>query len=563
MKPLSIFIVSCFTALSIFAQNNITVTVTLNGNLNREILIDGNSYLASDYANTSAAGKNMITVTDLQPGQHTLQVVRTTANNMRRNIGTERVFNLRAGYDLDIVVNGNGAVQLTEKRTRNRGRNNTTTKTAMTASNYNILVGNVGRIRTTSGRVSAINTAFTNSSNYFTTAQVSQLVRMVTGDANRVQLLKASYRSVVDPANFSTLYTLISSIAGREDVATYVSTYAASNTGSYPTTGTTGAMTNYNFNQLVTQVRNEYNTDTRVNTIYNAFTNTANNFSTEQVRRLIQLITGEDNMLHLAKASYRSVVDKNNFQTIYNMIPTQAGRNELANYVNTYNPNVVYSGTVNAPSTTIKTAMSASAFNTLLTQIRAQWLPGAKRNAVINAFNTGDYFTTAQALQLIQLDNDEPDRLEMAKASYKTIVDPANFSQVYNLFANKAYRDELVLYVRNYTGSGTASTSTGTTYHTAMSDADFNTLMTNIRGQWLPGAKKAAVINTFTTSGNYFTAVQASQLIQLDNDEPDRLDMAKAAYKVVVDPANFEVVYNLFTNQAYRDALIVYVNANK
>jgi hypothetical protein len=39
--------------------------------------------------------------------------------------------------------------------------------------------------------------------------------------------------------------------------------------------------------------------------------------------------------------------------------------------------------------------------------------------------------------------------------------------------------------------------------------------------------------------------------------------MAKASYKVVVDPANFDVVYNLFTTQSYRDALAVYVNANR
>jgi regulator of protease activity HflC (stomatin/prohibitin superfamily) len=562
MKPLSIFIVSCFTALSVFAQNNITVTVTLNGNLNREILIDGNSYLASDYASTSEPGKNMITVSDLTPGQHTLQVVRTTANNTRRNIGTERIFNLRQGYDLDIVVNGNGAVQLTEKRTRNRGRNNTGTHTAMTSANYNILVRDISRLSTTSARVTAINTAFTNTANYFTTAQISQLVRMVTGDANRIQLLKASYRSVTDRASFYTLYPLVATRAGRDDVAAYVDSYSSSTTTPYPGTGVGGAMTNANFNQLLTQVRNEYSAEGRVNTIYNAFSNTGNYFSTEQVRRLIQLITGEANMLHLAKASYRSVVDKNNFQTIYNLIPTQAGRNDLANYVNTYNPNVVYSGSISGSTTsTVRTAMSSAEFSNLLTQIRGQWLPGAKKTAVINAFNVGNYFTTAQAAQLIQLDNDEPDRLDMAKASYKTIVDPANFSQVYTLFSTKAYRDELVVYVNNY--SSTGSTSTGSTYRTAMAENEFNTLLNNIRGQWLPGAKKAAVINEFTTSGHYFTSVQASQLIQLDNDEPDRLDMAKASYKVVVDPANFDVVYNLFTTQSYRDALSVYVNANR
>jgi hypothetical protein len=569
MKPLSIFIISCFTALSVFAQNNITVNVTLNGNLNREVLIDGNSYLLSDYAdNTAPATKNTITVTDLAPGQHTLQVVRTTANNTRRNMGTEKIFNLRAGYDLDIVVNGNGTVQLTEKRIRNRGRYNNAAKTPMTATNFNILVRDISRSGSNSSRVAAVNAAFANTSNYFTTTQISQLVRMTTGDANRIALLKESYRSATDPANFSSLYSLISSRAGRDDVAAYVEIYANNNNNRPSTTTGTGAgvaMPSYNFNQLLNQVRNEYSADTRVATIFNAFSNTANYFTTEQARRLIQLITGEANMLHLAKASYRSIVDKTNFEAIYNLIPTQEGRNDLANYVNTYNPNVIYNGSVSASTGgTFRTAMTEANFNNLLNQIRGQWLPGAKKVAVMNAFNGGEYFTTAQAIELIKLDKDEPDRLDMAKASYKTIIDPANFPQVYNLFAVKAYRDELAVYVRNYSVNANPSApGSGTTYRTAMADADFNTLYNNIRGQWLPGAKKAAVINAFTNGSNYFTASQASKLIQLDNDEPDRLDMAKASYKVIVDPNNFNVVYDLFTSQSYKDALTMYVNANR
>jgi hypothetical protein len=569
MKPLSIFILSCFTALSVFAQNNITVNVTLNGNLNREVLIDGNSYLLSDYVNNASTNKNMITVTDLAPGQHTLQIVRTTANNSRRNMGTEKIFNIRAGYDLDIVVNGNGTIQLTEKRVRNRGRYNNAAKSPMTATDFNVLVRDISRLGSNSSRVAAVNSAFANTSNYFTTTQISQLVRMTSGDANRIALLKESYRSATDPANFSTLYSLISSRAGRDDVAAYVDSYTNSNSNNRPpaTTGTGAgvAMPSYNFNQLVNQVRNEYNAENRVNTIFNAFSNTANYFTTEQARRLIQLITGEANMLHLAKASYRSIVDKTNFEAIYNLIPTQEGRNDLANYVNTYNPNVIYNGSVSASTGgTFRTAMTEANFNTLLNQIRGQWLPGAKKVAVMNAFNGGDYFTTAQAIELIKLDKDEPDRLDMAKASYKTIVDPANFTQVYNLFAVKAYRDELAVYIRNYSVNNSSSTpGTGTSYRTPMTDADFSALLSNIRGQWLPGAKKAAVINTFTSGTNYFTAVQASQLIQLDNDEPDRLDMAKASYKVVVDPGNFGIVYNLFTNQTYKDALTAYVNANR
>lgn len=549
MKPLSIFIISCLTAASAFAQSNIIVTVTLNGNVNKEVLIDGNPYYPTNYSNTSSNNQNMITVNNLAAGQHTLQVVRS--NNNRRNVGTERVFNLRSGYDLDIVVNGNGTVQLTEKRIRGNRPTNPNTGTAMNNYNFNILVRDVTNITTNLGRVSAVNTAFLNTGNYFTTSQVSQLIRLTTGDANRIQLLKASYRSVVDPSNFSSLYSLVSTAAGRNDVAAYVASYNNGNTGTYPV-----AMSTASFNQLLSSVRNEYNNDSRVTAIFNAFSNTANYFTSNQARRLIQTITGEANMIHLAKASYRSITDKNNFQAVYNVIPTQAGRNDVAYYVSNYDPNVVYNGTV--PGSRI--AMSATEFNTLISGIRKQWLPGAKKAAVINAFNAGNFFTVAQASQLVQLDQDEDDRLDMAKASYKTLVDPVNFVHIINIFNSSTYRTELTAYARNYSYSGSTA---GTGYRTAINEAEFNSLVSSIRGQWLPGAKKAAVLNAFNNSGNYFTSAQASQLVQLDSDEPDRLDMAKAAYKVLVDPENFGVVYNLFSSQAYKDELSVYVNANK
>lgn len=89
-------------------------------------------------------------------------------------------------------------------------------------------------------------------------------------------------------------------------------------------------MTESSFNLLSNNVRNDWNADTRVNSIYNAFSNNGYFFTTDQAQRLIQMITGEANILHLAKASFRSIVDPDNFATIYNMLPTQTSRNELA-----------------------------------------------------------------------------------------------------------------------------------------------------------------------------------------------------------------------------------------
>lgn len=440
MKALSIFIVSCFTAVSVFAQSNIVVTVTLNGNLNREVLIDGTTYYPTDYTNTNSNNKNMITVNNLAPGQHRLQVVRTNAAGTRRTVGNQRLFNLRAGYDLDIVVNGNGTVQLTEKRIM--GNRN---PVAMTSTEFNSLLTSLDNLTSNTARVTGINRALRG--NYFTSEQVSQMVQTVSGEATRLQLLKSSYRNVTDPANFSSLYFLLRSTSSRNELAAYVSANPNGNAGSTAVV----AMNNARFNQILNSVTSQYNTEARVATIFDAFSNTANYFTANQAKRLIQTITGEANMIHLAKASYRSIVDKTNFATVYNIIPTTAGRNDVAAYVRTYDPNVVYNGN---PGGVIigRAAMSDADFNALRDNISRQII--LKKAAVIEAFNAGNYFTVAQASQLIQMDNDEDDRLDMAKASYKTLVDPVNFVHIINLFTSSTYRAELTAYAQNNVNTG-------------------------------------------------------------------------------------------------------------
>ncbi len=72
-------------------------------------------------------------------------------------------------------------------------------------------------------------------------------------------------------------------------------------------------------------------------------------------------------------------------------------------------------------------------------------------SALTNIFsNTGNFFTTYQAKQLIQLVSDEANRLQLGKASYKTITATANFTQLYDVLTTQASKDELALYVRNY-----------------------------------------------------------------------------------------------------------------
>jgi len=143
----------------------------------------------------------------------------------------------------------------------------------------------------------------------------------------------------------------------------------------------------------------------------------------------------------LAKLSYRSITDPGNFNLIYNLLNSQASKNELAVYLNTnYN-----TGTV------VNVAMTDATFNTLYQTIQGQYLPFEKMNSLSGAFNnTRNYFTSAQAKQLIPLVSLESNRLQLAKLSYRTITDRNNFTQLYELLNSQASRNELDAYAKAY-----------------------------------------------------------------------------------------------------------------
>jgi Domain of unknown function (DUF4476) len=578
MKTLSILLVSFLTSLSVFAQNIVsTVTIQVNGNRNRQVIVDGKTYSMADYTNTSNGNSSTpvidaVTITDLQPGQHTLQVWRTSQDNSNRRKATTTTFNIRSGYDMLITVNGDGSVQLKESRKRGNRR---IMKTPMSDPNFTVLLQNVQRQGRSSSRKSLISNAFANTNNYFTTLQATQLIQSIRTESGRLQLAKSSYRSIVDPANFTQVYDLLSSQTSKDELAAYVSSYNHNNPV-YNNNGNTynnqyrTAMSDASFNLLVQDVQKQWQSNAKVSLLMNAFANTNNYFTTAQAGQLISLVSSEKSRLQLAKASYRSITDPVNFTHLYELLNSQSGRNELAAYVSTYNGNNSSSNNNNGNTnnSTYRSAMSDANFNIVIQDIQKQWLPGAKMSALINTFaNTNNYFTTSQTKQLIQLISDESNRLQLAKASYRTIVDPGNFTQLYDLLNSQASRNELAAYVSNYnTNNSTANNNNnyGNTnnyqYKTPMSDANFSIVMQDVQKQWLPGAKVSTLANTFANTSYYFTTYQAKQLIQLINDESNRLQLAKDSYRTIVDPNNFTQLYDLLTSQASRNELAAYVS---
>jgi len=539
MKTIIIFLASSLMTISALAQTVSTLTVNVKGNNTDLIIIDGKEYAVTDDFNSNARAP--IVVSNLQAGQHTLQI----RHNDQLNLAAT-VFTIRTGFDMNITIAGNGSVQLRESKWRSDD-NTTQYMVPMTDADFTNLYNTVRNRWGAANRMRLISAEFANTSNYFTTAQAKQLIELVNNQSDRFTLAKAAYRSITDPLNFTQMNNLFNTQSYRDQLTDYVSNY---NAGSSST-----AMTDARFSTIYRTAQRQTTTNSKVSYIYNAFTNTNNYFTVSQARQLIQLIPDEANRLYLAKVSYRSIIDKNNFSQMSTLLNNQISRNELNNFVNNYDGN----NPENNPVYT-KVAMKEADFNVLYQDVQNRFGLGAKMSALANIFaNENYYFTVAQAKQLIQLVSSESNRLELAKSAYNNIVDQAYFNQLYDVLSTTTSRNDLENYVRNYQ-PGSESTSPVYT-RTAMSTSSFNSMYNNVKNTWGLGAKMSRLSEIFDNESYYFTVAQAKQLIQLVSSESNRLQLAKAAYGNITDPDNFKLIYDVLTSQSSKNELSDYVNS--
>jgi len=449
----SIIILSCFICLSVTAQNLSTVNITLNGNRNKEVRIDGKSYSVNTDVSVVTSTGRPIQVTGLNSGQHSIEVVRTNRYNNTTSTGNKTTFYLRPGYDMNITVNNDGTIQTSETRIRRNGGYGYQNryKTPMSDENFDVLAENIRYMRGNTAKTTAINNAFNNTSNYFTTAQASELIQMVYSQSSRLTLAKASYKTITDPANFSQISQLLTNQASKTELDSYVRNYDSNNRNSGDNrTGnrwqTKVAMSGASFNTLYNNISNQFGLGAKMSSLTNEFNNSNNYFTAAQTRQLIQLVSDENNRLQLAKLAYDNITDQENYNQIYSLLNSQSSRNELDVYVRA-NSN----GSNNNTGYTTRTAMTDASFTNLYNSVSNQFGLGVKMSSLTNEFNNNNNnFTAVQARQLIQLVSDENNRLQLAKLSYDNIVDPENFSKLYDLFSSQAKRNELADYARSY-----------------------------------------------------------------------------------------------------------------
>lgn len=464
MKKILILFLGGIISLSAFAQ---TLTITFNGtnkNKNYQVMLDGTSYYSNssiDPNNSNANVRKEITLSNQQVGSHTIQVYRLRNNSGIYSNGTNTTtsgnalysnnFQLRQGYDMIINITGNGQVTFSEKRIKNRGNrdnNNQQNMAAMSDASFNQLSQTVRSKWQQSAKITAESNAFSNTTNYFSTSQVRQMLLIISGEANRLALAKLSYPRIVDAANFTQLYDVFSSRNSRNDLDNFVrnnpnNNGSYNNNGNYNNTQYKTPIADYQYNQILQNVNRQYNQTQKFNEERSAFNVSANYFSTSQIRQLLSLITSEPDRLSLAKLSYSRSLEPANFSTLYDLFYNQANRNDLNNFViqnGGSGTNVQYNNN--------RVQMADASFTQVLQKASNHFLPWDKVRDVRDAFNnTSYYFNTAQIRQLLSLATGENDKLELAKLAWSRVTDPSYFTQLSDLFTAQSSRDDLNNYI--------------------------------------------------------------------------------------------------------------------
>ena len=213
----------------------------------------------------------------------------------------------------------------------NSTSNSNNYKAAMSSTAFNELYREVSNQTTTSRKLSAATRVFNTTANYFNVSQVSELISLVTGDNNRLQLAKLALDNITDPENITQLFNLLTSQSAKQDLDDYIRNNGFA-TGNY-NYSVRAAMTDTEFTNLYNTIRKKWLPLTKYAAAADAFNSTTTYFTTSQAKQIIALLSSESNRFDLAKLAFDNIVDQQNFRQLYDLFTTQASKDALDEYI--------------------------------------------------------------------------------------------------------------------------------------------------------------------------------------------------------------------------------------
>jgi hypothetical protein len=223
----------------------------------------------------------------------------------------------------------------------NPGTGNVVGRALLSSYDYDRLLQSVRNSDYTSGKYSILSSAFANASYAFTTNQVRELLGLINSESDRLYLAKQAYPIVTDQSTFSNLLNMFAVQSNREDLNSFI--INSGGIGSNALVISKTPMSNDAFNAILRKSSGHIRQTSVYSDLKAAFNDTQNNFTTEQVQRLLTLASAsngglfpmsESNRVELAKLAYSRVTDPVNYSSVVSMYTSQASRDEINAYIN-------------------------------------------------------------------------------------------------------------------------------------------------------------------------------------------------------------------------------------
>ena len=244
MKKIFTLLSATFLSMAVFAYGPQTkLTVSNNTKNPVTIIVDGKAQGNSRY------GDDELVINNLNAGYHTVRVYQKSVSNRNRGNAAQLVYDgniyIKPQYHVDISINRFGKAFIDERQmtrelygddyddrdnqqarptrnpifngSQNQGNNY---KQAMDSRSFDQLKYSISSSTYDNTKMAIAKQAI--SQNYFTTAQVKELLQLFTYEASRLDLAKYAFSRATDPGNYFSVNDVFTYSSSKEELSRYI-----------------------------------------------------------------------------------------------------------------------------------------------------------------------------------------------------------------------------------------------------------------------------------------------------------------------------------------------------
>lgn len=222
------------------------ISISSSSNSSLRVMIDGNKYKANN---------NSIQINNLQQGYHTVKVYSQVRNNRPgslfgnsnnyRLVYSSNVY-LKPQYHLDITINRFGKAFIDEQpinagyyddndddnnwgdnnnwnNNNNGWNNNDWTNRAMNTQSFDRFKESLKNESFDNTRINIAKQVI--NSNYFTTAQIKEVVQLFSFENNKLDIAKYAYKNTVDKQDYFTVADCFTFSNNKDELMRYIQNY--------------------------------------------------------------------------------------------------------------------------------------------------------------------------------------------------------------------------------------------------------------------------------------------------------------------------------------------------